>query len=392
MNFYQFAYKNLVRNRTRTILTMLTIIVSTATLCIVISLNMGYKSAIEEELVKNTGIHIFITREGCPMEAASIIAQGGISTLFVPQDIFNNKVKDLPFIDVVMPFNIFAVTTADGTRTDIFFGVTEEIKRLRPDWQFEKGGWFKDKKGIILGAELARIEKREIGDKLYFEQFDREFVTAGILKRNYTQDDGAFFLPIDVAQGLIGREGKLSAIAVKLKDVNYIEEAKNILREKLPGDYYVITAKELGEGVLQFFGATKIMMFIMVLVAFSISIFGIINTMLMTITERKKEIAYLKCTGAGFRDIVKFITLEVGIISIIGSIAGIIAAVLIAPWFENLIKGYLTMYVPKVKIVRLDGIIMASSFIVVVLTALAASVYPAVKAAKILPMEVLRDE
>ena len=124
----------------------------------------------------------------------------------------------------------------------------------------------------------------------------------------------------------------------------------------------------------------------------SISIFGIINTMLMTITERKKEFAYLKCTGAGFLDIIRFIVLEVGIISLTGAVAGVGAALLVTPWFEKLIRGYLTMYVPTVKIVRPDYGIIAMSSLVVIIAALASSVYPAVKAARITPMEVLRDE
>ncbi|MCX7910714.1 MAG: ABC transporter permease [Endomicrobia bacterium] len=391
MTFIEFATNNLRRSKTRTILTILSVTVATATLIVVLSLNRGYKFAVMEELVKNSGVHLYITKEGCPMEAASVIAQGGISPLYVPEDVIN-KIKEVPNIEAMMPFNIFALTTEDGSRTDIFMGITEEIKKVRPEWEIVKGGWFKGENTIILGAEIARLEKREIGDKIYFEQIDKEFEVCGILKRNYTPDDGTFFLPLKTAQKLIDREGKLSAVAIKLKDIMYLEQTRNVIRSMLPQDYYVIASKELGEGVLRFFGSTKAVMIVMVVVAFVISIFSLMNTMLMTITERKKELAYLKCVGAGFTDIVKLIALEALIICVLGCVLGVIFGVFSTPWFESFIRKFLVVYVPSAKIVRFELGILLWSLIIVLTTGIFSAVYPAVKAAKIVPMEVLRNE
>ncbi|MDW8056428.1 MAG: ABC transporter permease [Elusimicrobiota bacterium] len=391
MTFIEFATNNLRRSKTRTILTILSVTVATATLIVVLSLNRGYKFAVMEELVKNSGVHLYITKEGCPMEASSVIAQGGISPLYVPEDVIN-KIKEVPNIEAMMPFNIFALTTEDGSRTDIFMGITEEIKKVRPEWEIVKGGWFKGENTIILGAEIARLEKREIGDKIYFEQIDKEFEVCGILKRNYTPDDGTFFLPLKTAQKLIDREGKLSAVAIKLKDIMYLEQTRNVIRSMLPQDYYVIASKELGEGVLRFFGSTKAVMIVMVVVAFVISIFSLMNTMLMTITERKKELAYLKCVGAGFTDIVKLIALEALIICVLGCVLGVIFGVFSTPWFESFIRKFLVVYVPSAKIVRFELGILLWSLIIVLTTGIFSAVYPAVKAAKIVPMEVLRNE
>ena len=64
---------------------------------------------------------MYVTKEGCgcPIEAAPVIAQGGLSPLYVSEDIVP-KLKSMPEMDVVMAFQIFAVTTEDGSRTDIF--------------------------------------------------------------------------------------------------------------------------------------------------------------------------------------------------------------------------------------------------------------------------------
>ena len=157
---------------------------------------------------------------------------------------------------------------------------------------------------------MAKIEKLGIGELMYSERFDREFTVSGILERNYTQDDGIFFIPLKVAQKLVGREGKLSAVAIKLKDISSMDATRNTIRGMMPPAHYVIGSKELSEGILQFFGSTRAIMMVMVIVAGIISVFGVVNTMLMAVLERRREIAYLKCVGAGGFDLLRLISLE----------------------------------------------------------------------------------
>ncbi len=391
MEFNQFALKNLMRSRVRTLLTVLSAMVATMTLFITLSLNNGYESAVDEELVKNVGVHLYITREGCPMEAASIIAQGGISPLYVPQEIVQ-ELKDVEHVKDIMPFKIFAITTLDGLRTDIFLGVTDAIQRIRPTWKLTEGGWFQDENSVILGAEIARLEKRNIGDMVYFEEFDKEFKVSGILERNNTQDDGMFFLPLAAAQKLIGREGKLSAIAIQLEDVAYLEDVKIELRGMLEEDYYVFPPKDISNGVMKFFGSTKAIMFLMILIAFGSCILGIANTMLMVTQERRKELAYLKCVGAGISDIAHLIFLETFFISCVGIALGLAMSFLLIPQFEQFIRHYLVVYIPASNVVRPSLFLGVLTSIIVFFAGMLAAFYPIAKSAKITPMEALRNE
>ena len=77
MSFIKVAISNLKRSPIRSVLTGLSLAVSAATLSVVLSLDRGYSSAVTEELVNKTGVHLYITKEGCPIEASSVIAQGG---------------------------------------------------------------------------------------------------------------------------------------------------------------------------------------------------------------------------------------------------------------------------------------------------------------------------
>ncbi len=391
VTFRKFAFNNLRRSPVRAVLTALSVLVSAATLTVVLSLDKGYTSAVKRELVDKTGVHLYITKEGCPIEAASVIAQGGLSPLYVEETVAQ-KAAALPQVASVLPFKLFSVTTTDGTRTDIFMGITEAIREIKPDWILEKGGWFTDSNSVILGAEMARIEQVQVGDKIYSENFDREFTVTGLLKRTYSQDDGTLFLPLSTAQKLVQREGKLSAVAVKLKDIGQLDATRIQMRGALPEDYFVIGSKELSDGILSFFSSTRVIMIVMVVVALVVSIFGIINTMLMSVMERKKEIAYLKCTGAGTGDLVKLIAMETTTIALAGSAAGVGLGAALSPFFGNFMRQFFVAYTPSSAIASPDPFIMAGAFAVCIITGLICSIYPALRAARIVPMEVLRND
>jgi putative ABC transport system permease protein len=391
MTFFKVALSNLKRNRVRTVLTGLSLAVSAATLTVVLALDRGYSSAVTDDLVNKTGIHLYITKEGCPIEAASAIAQGGLSPLYVEEDILA-RLATVADLEAILPFKLFAVTTDDGSRTDIFMGVTDAILTMKPDWRFASGGWFADEESVVIGADMAQIEFLQVGQRMYNENFDREFVVTGILERTYSQDDGTFFVPLATAQAMVQREGKLSAIGLKLADISRMDLVQNQLRAMMPADYFVLGSKELSEGILQFFGATRAIMIVMVFVAFIISVFGIINTMLMAVLERRREIAYLKCVGAGRFDLVRLITMETTAIALTGSAAGALLGMVLSPVAGNLLRTFLVAYVPSGPIARPEPMIALMAFILCSIVGLACSLYPALRAARIVPMDVLRND
>lgn len=393
MKFYQFAYKNLLRSRTRTILTTLSIAVTTLILFVVFSLDKGFKGAVKDELVDGMGAHLFLTRGGCPMDAASIIAQGGVSPIFMPEASVA-KLKGIPGIKEIMPFDIYAITAPDGSRTDIFCGITDAVERMKTKWKYKEGGWFKDENSVILGASIAAVEKRNVGEKIYIEHFDKELIVSGILEYSYNQDDGFFFLPLKTAQKLINREGKLAAVSITVTDINKLYEIKSAIRAKYPDDYMVLTPEAIGNDVMNFFNNTKAIMYAVLFFTLIISTVGIANTMIMMVHERRKELAYLKCVGAGFKDIYKLILQETFIICSIGITLGLTGGILSANLFEKIAKKYvLTSFISKTAhIIRPSVDIALLSVLIVVVTGLIAVSYPSIKTNNIMPMEAIRNE
>lgn len=393
MQFYQFAYKNLIRSKTRTALTVLSVALTSFILFMVLSLDRGFESSVKENLVDGIGSHLFIARGGCPMDAASIIAQGGISPMYIPESVYE-KTKDVAGIRHTMPFKIFSITTSDGTRTDIFCGLTKEVERIKAKWKYAAGGWFKDDNSVILGADIAAIEKRKVGDKIYVEHFGREFEVAGILEYAFNQDDGMFFLPLKTAQRLINREGKLSAIAVSVKDLDDLNAVRAGIKARLPDDYLVLTPEAIGNDVVKFYNSTRIIMFAILFFTLFVSAAGIAGTIVAMIHERRKEFAYLKCVGAGFLDTYKLILQETLMICFAGVSGGLLLALLLSNLFQEYVRGaLLSSYLSKTAEIIRPGLDLAAFTALTILAmGLLAATYPAIKLSRIMPMEAIRND
>jgi ABC-type lipoprotein release transport system permease subunit len=316
-------------------------------------LDRGFKSSIKEDLVDGIGAHLFIARGGCPMDAASIIAQGGISPIYIPEDVYD-KIKNIKSIKHIMPFKIFSITTSDGMRTDIFTGLTKEVEAMKSKWKYKEGGWFTSDNSVILGADIAAIEKRQIGDKIYVEHFDREFEVVGILEYAYNQDDGMFFLPLKTAQKLINREGKLSAIAVGIHDINNLSMVKAEIKSHLADDYLVLTPEAIGNNVMSFFNSTRTIMFAVLFFTLIVSTVGIANTILI----------------------------------------GLSAGVILSSLFEGYVREFLlTSYISSTAdIIRPGMDIAVITYLIIIVIGLLAATFPAVKISKIMPMEAIRNE
>ena len=386
MTLILLAFKNLKRHKVRTILTIIGIAIASATLFSILSFDAGYKKALEEELI-GTGIHLFVSTEGCPLEAASLIIRGGEIPRFLQMSALE-EAKKIEGVKEAGGFLIFSISSPDGSKVDLFYGITQDVLKLKPNWKM-KGSWFKDENSIILGSEIARLEKRDVGDKIYIQSIDKEFVISGILERTYGQDDGFYFLPIETAQKYFKKEGKLTAIGVQLRDLMEMEKIKSRL-ETLP-DVYVVPAEQMTKEILKLVGGTKALMYSILFIVLMVSILGLLNTILMATFERQKEFGYLRCVGAGRGDLIKLILLETATLCLAGGISGFGFGFILSSGMDQWVRQFLP-YVPAGSLLRPSpNIVMVSSGIVLILGILT-GLYPAWRASKVSPMEAIRNE
>lgn len=386
MTIFSVALKNLKRHKTRTMLTIIGIAVASAALFSILSFDAGYKKALDEELMA-TGIHLFVSTEGCPLEAASLILHGGEIPRFLRADILLEVAK-VEGVKNAGGFLIFSIPSPDGSKVDLFYGITKDVLKVKPNWKVN-GEWFKDENSVILGSEVAKVEKRNVGDKVYIESLEKEFVVSGILDKTYGQDDSFYYLPVETAQKLFKKEGKLTAIGVQLWDLTQMEAVKSKL-ETMP-DVYVVPAEQISKEILKLVGGTKALMYSILLITLMVSALGLLNTILMATFERQKEFGYLRCVGAGQFDLIRLILFETVILCSAGAAMGFVSGYLFSSGTDQWVRQYLP-YVPAGKLLRPNLSIIAVSASAVLGLGLIAGLYPSYRASKISPMEAIRNE
>lgn len=386
MNLVSFASKNLARHKTRTLLTVFGVGVATATLFVILSFDAGYKQALQEEMAR-AGVHLFVSTEGCPLNAASLIIHGGEIPRFLPMERLR-QVQATHGVKEAAGFLIFSLSSPSGDKVDLFYGISEEARKLKPSWKV-RGHWFENEDDIILGSEVAKVEKRDVGDKLYIESLDREFRVAGILERTFGQDDGFYFLPLATAQKLFKKEGKLTAVGVQLADILQLQSVKDQL-EKLP-DVYVVTAEQMSQEVMRLIGGTKALMYSILVITLVVSALGILNTVLMATFERRQEFGYMRCVGAGRGHVVWVVLLETIAVCAAGWLVGSAAGFVLSSGAERWIRQFLP-YVPAGHLLRPNAQVVLLSAVVAVGLGVLAGLYPAMKVSRVSPLEAVRNE
>jgi len=221
------------------------------------------------------------------------------------------------------------------------------------------------------------------------ESVDEEFLVTGILEKTNSGEDNFIYLPLASAQRLFGKQGKLTAVSVRLNDVTELDPVKSEI-EKLPGAY-VIPADEMTEMILEIVGGTRSIMLAIVVIVLVLSGLGVFNTVLMATFERRGEFGYMRCMGARRTHIFRLVLMETLFICAAGLAAGILAGFASSGLIDGWIRSFLA-YVPSGRLLRPDPAAVLISAAVLLFMGLAAGVYPGHRASKVSPMEAVRYE
>lgn len=390
MRFLTLAYKNLKRRRIRTVLTILGVGIAVAVLVSLLGFNIGYKAALNRD-IERMGYQVIVTAKGCPYEAATIMLKGGGGLRYITENLFS-QIAGNPLIDEITPQLIEVVHDPDlpeGGGFRYFLGIEmKSFHDLRPWIKFKSGGWFSGNNvdEVIMGYEAAELEQRLVGDKIFIPGVDKVLIVAGIFERVGTQDDGTMFLPLKTLQRIFKREGKLTGMGLRLKDMDrYPEFEEEIF--KTP-EIQVISMSKVRMVILNLIGRARLMVISVAFIAIFVAVIGVLNTILMSTFERTQEIGIMKAVGASRFHIFKIIWLETILICAAGGIAGAIIAIVASSIVAYLARKVLP-YVPSGKLVVITPDLLLICFLGAIVMGLLAGIYPALRASGKRPVEAI---
>jgi putative ABC transport system permease protein len=393
MQLLKIAFKNLKRRKVRTILTIAGVGVASAVFVSLLGFQRGYKEALFRDVDK-MGYQVLITAKGCPYEAATLMLKGGAGLRYMEEAVYNQVVSD-PRIDKITSQLIQVVYDLDRNEGRggyvMILGVERSMLELKPWMRFKSGGWFSSdiSREVIMGYEVAELEQRLSGDKLFIPGIEGDFTVAGILERTGTHDDGTIFMPLHTVQSLFKLEKKLTGVGIKLKDISMIPEFEESLYN-VPA-IQVISMAQVKGTILGLIQSAQVMVTAVAVIAVIVAVFGVINTLLMSVMERTHEFGMFKSVGASGKQIFLLILYETMLICIVATMSGNIVVWLAAKGVENIVRMALP-YAPYGELVVITPEIMIISLFGAIFVGILSGIYPAIRASRLSPVEAIRRE
>jgi putative ABC transport system permease protein len=282
------------------------------------------------------------------------------------------KITDEGDIATLAP-KLFANTKVNGVSL-VVVGVDPQQERIvKSWWEVGEGTYLDGKDQALVGAIAADLLKLNVGDTVSLNE--SSVIVTGILKETGASDDYQIFAPLATVQKAFNKEGVISSMDIRaLCNACPVEMIADSINLNIPG-VRAIAVKQIAQSEMGLVEKMNSLMFALAGITLMVGLFGVVNTMMSSVHERTKDIGIMRAVGASRKQIIKIFIFEAVIIGIIGGIAGYILgtalAYLIGPLvFEGTTAYFVPQYFP---------LALAVSIIV----AVAAAVYPAVKASEI---------
>jgi putative ABC transport system permease protein len=403
----RIALRSLRVNKLRSILTMLGIIIGVGAVITMIAIGSGAQRQVEEQ-IKALGSNLIVVIPGSYTAGGVRMGTGSRSTL--TEDDALAMQRELSDVQAAAPSlrGTGQVAVGGNNWSTTFQGITPEYFEAR-NWAIASGKGFDatDMSGagkvVLLGETVARNlfgDGEPIGQIVRVRKVPMEVI--GVLERkgqslNGQDQDDVILMPISTARNRIlgGSQAKLRlvhTISVKVRegaDMAHAEaEMRTLLRQRhrlQPGQDDDFSLRNLSEVLGAREESTRIMTLLLAAVA-SVSLLvggiGIMNIMLVSVTERTREIGLRMAVGARGRDILSQFLVEAVTLALVGGLCGIVLGV-----GGSFAIGHFAGWRVALDV---DAIVLAVGFAAAV--GVFFGFYPARKASRLLPIEALRYE
>ena len=397
------AWHAMGANRLRTFLTMLGMVIGVGAVVLMMAIGEGAQQSIKRS-IDSMGSNLFVILSGSSSASGSRSGSGNSSALNINDA---NAVGDLEDIAAIAPIstgNAQIIFSGNNWNTSII-GTSPTYFSIR-GWNVDSGELFSD--ADIRSANRVALIGKTVAENLFGDDIDpigktirikkSPFMILGVLESKGQSFDGrdqddTIIVPITTAQRkLFGNQipGSVRMIMAQAKSEKYMgvaEDAINDLirqrhniRENAESDFSVRNLTAMAKTASETAKTMSMLLGAIASISLLVGGIGIMNIMLVSVTERTREIGIRMAIGAREKDILLQFLLEACVISIVGCVIGVALGLGGALLVKKMVGAEI--------LISMRSIVLAFS--------VAASVgvffgyYPATKAAKLHPIEALR--
>lgn len=399
-HLFTMAYRDLTRNKRRSLLSALALGMGLALLLLMAAVVRGeMKDSIESNIRLETG-HMQIRAESYNEDKNSLEWKDLIEK---PENIIS-KLASQPEVVQATPRILASgiINTIDDSVGVKIIGMDPASSVNAPFQNGMLSGQYlqaDDRDQMIIGSDLAKKYKLQVGSSIQLlantaegDVNEQTFTVKGIFSTKVPAfDQSTILLPLAKAQAMTGTENHASVIMILLKDREMADPLKARIQTS---QYQVKTWLELNQFTMSFESYANSYMYLLYMIVLAVTATVIVNTLVMAVFERTREIGILSAVGMRSSSIMNMFLIESGLLAILGILMGIVIGsglVLYANkvgfYIGNMgitgmmlgerIYGYMTL---------VDAIPL---IIIALVVTLAASLYPAILAARMEPIEAL---
>jgi putative ABC transport system permease protein len=402
----KIALRALRRSKLRSGLTALGIIIGVSAVIAMVGIGNGAKAQVEAQ-VASLGQNVLQVKAGSSSSSSSSsVRQGSESSVALTVEDAEAIDSEIPEVLAVSPevkIKLQVIAGNRNWRTDIY-GVSPEFFSIR-EWPLTEGDIFteQDVRGVnkvaVLGSVAAQElfgEEDPVGEVLRIG--NAPFTVVGALKPKGTsasgsdQDDSIMIPYTTAMKRLIGKQTGLRRINVQAADASVVEDVKehitallhqrHRLDAKAENDFSVRTQQELAEAATETSRTMTLLLAAIASVSLIVGGIGIMNIMLVSVTERTREIGLRMAVGAHRRHILRQFLVEAFTLSSLGGAIGIALGVGTSQMLAA-VAHWPTL-------VSADAVVIAFLFSAAV--GVFFGYYPARQASRLNPIEALRYE